>query len=507
MATVIEFPASLRTSSYTIFVDLPTDASHVLLVHGYSGAYDLVSMGVAGFLRSKQVANRHKPLYGAWSPEPGVDDVPGLTPPSPATVESLRRRGYLTELSLEAEEALLGKIATTLHESQSRRPDYIFMPTYDCNLRCFYCFQDHMRTDPRFKFLLKTMNRELVDRLFLGMANLEAMHGLTAGEVNRRIGFFGGEPLLAANRPIVEYIVERAATETPASFWAVSNATDLDAYQDLLRPDRISQLQITLDGPPKEHDTRRIYADGSGSYERIARNITMALDQKVNVNVRMNIDRNNISQLPELADEVIDRGWDRYPNFSIYAAPIHPSNAKTDRKTTFTTWQLDEAMQQLGNAMPQLQVMDRPDERLKDQARAIFDQGTYPGLKGAFCGAINAMYILDAFADIYACWERTGDQRIRIGRVADDGTVTLARVVTEAWRNRNVANNDVCRKCRFALYCGGGCAVLAEGRRGNMSVNFCDGYAARFRGMVAEAYVEHATGGARKVKQALACDL
>src|SRR6266853_1432522 len=105
MATVIEFPASLRTSSYTIFVDLPTDASHVLLVHGYSGAYDLVSMGVAGFLRSKQVANRHKPLYGAWSPEPGVDDVPGLTPPSPATVESLKRRGYLTELSLEAAEA------------------------------------------------------------------------------------------------------------------------------------------------------------------------------------------------------------------------------------------------------------------------------------------------------------------------------------------------------------------------------------------------------------------
>jgi uncharacterized protein len=34
---------ALRTSSYTIYVDLPGDASQVLLVHGYTGAYDRVS--------------------------------------------------------------------------------------------------------------------------------------------------------------------------------------------------------------------------------------------------------------------------------------------------------------------------------------------------------------------------------------------------------------------------------------------------------------------------------
>ena len=39
----------LRTSSYTIFVKLPAQGEDVLLVHGYTGAYDRVSGSVAAF--------------------------------------------------------------------------------------------------------------------------------------------------------------------------------------------------------------------------------------------------------------------------------------------------------------------------------------------------------------------------------------------------------------------------------------------------------------------------
>jgi len=42
----------IRTSRYTIFVDLPEHPDEVLLVHGYTGAYDRVSRPVAGYLRS-----------------------------------------------------------------------------------------------------------------------------------------------------------------------------------------------------------------------------------------------------------------------------------------------------------------------------------------------------------------------------------------------------------------------------------------------------------------------
>ncbi len=204
---------------------------------------------------------------------------------------------------------------------------------------------------------------------------------------------------------------------------------------------------------------------------------------------------------------MIAQGWPKYPNWSAYTAPIHATNEKTERKTTYTSWGLDKALEERRELHPEMRVIDRPDDGLKDQARSIFVNEGLPSHKGQFCGANSSMYIFDAFGDLYACWERTGDQKIRIGNVEPDGEVNLSQFVVNAWRTRNVASNAICRQCRYALHCGGGCAVLAEGRRGTLSANFCDGYAARFRAMVAEAYLDHESGVAMNVREGRVCDL
>ncbi|HSS52295.1 MAG TPA: radical SAM protein, partial [Thermoanaerobaculia bacterium] len=257
----------LRTSSYTIFVKLQDQDEDVLLVHGYTGAYDRVSSAVAAFLRSREAKRQAKPLYGDWSPEP---EPPAAAAVSDATIDQLREQGYLTELSLDEEENFFSALAMKLHERALRQaPSFIFMPTYDCNLRCSYCYQDHMRTDCNFKHLLRSMRKPVVDRIFAALPQIEELHGLAPRAGRRRnIGFFGGEPLLAAHREIVEHILGKAFEMGEADLWAVTNGTEIDAYRDLLGPAGISHLQITLDGPQQEHDKRRIYGDGSGSSER-----------------------------------------------------------------------------------------------------------------------------------------------------------------------------------------------------------------------------------------------
>lgn len=498
----------LRTSSYTIFVNLPDNDQEMLLVHGYTGAYDRVSRAVADFLRSREVKRSARPLYGEWSAEPATAAAGEV---AEATIDLLHAQGYLTELSPEEEETFFAHLAGKLHQRALRQaPSYIFMPTYDCNLRCSYCYQDHMRSDCSFHHLLRSMGRPMIDRIFAALPRIEERHGLDPAAPRRRnIGFFGGEPLLAANRPAVEHILAKAFEMGEADLWAVTNGTELDAYRDLLGPAGIARLQITLDGPPRQHDARRIYADGSGSYQRIAANITMALDLGVGVGIRLNVDRGNLGDLPAMADEIVARGWDRRRGFSAYTSPVRAGNGKTGAATTLSSWELDRALTAMREEHPNLRVLARPDEGMRARSRRIFDTGgeILPSLRPSFCGAHDRMYIFDPFGDIYACWERTGDRDVRIGHVTPAGEVEIADAQLQVWRGRTVASNPVCRRCRFALHCGGGCAILALGKNGEFNSNYCDGFAARFRASVAEAYLEHLSGAGPAAVQERVCDL
>jgi len=498
---------ALRASGYTIYVDLPGNQDEMLLVHGYSGAYDKVPRHVAMYIRSRGTKRAPRPLYGDWGDEPAHDDATPV--PSDRTIETLKRRGYLTALTAEEEESFYSKIASQLHfKGVHRPPGFILMPTYQCNLRCPYCFQDHMRRDPAYGHLLRTMQPEMVDRIYKGILQIEATYGV-ADKDSRTVTLFGGEPLLADSRPIVEYIMQKGRESRNTAFSAITNGTDLDAYRDLLGPGKLGFLQITIDGPPAEHDRRRIYADGSGTFERIAANVTMALDLGVRISLRMNIDRQNIHGLPELAEEFITRGWTKYREFGAYVAPVHASSDNTDAKTTFNSWQLNQAMAELKRRHPAVTRISVEDDGLFNRARQVFDQRSdpYPSFKASFCGAHTSMFVIDAFGDIYACWERTGDPAIRIGAIREDGEVAMNRAITEQWRSRNVTSNPVCRRCRYSTYCGGGCAILAEGKQGTIHANYCDGFGKRFRASIAQAYLDHVAGVPRETSAERVCDL
>jgi len=502
----------LRTSSYTIFVTLPNDERDALLVHGYTGAYDRVPREVAAFLRAQEVRPPAKPLYGEWSREPGATGPATVSDAvSPVMLAHLAAQGYLTDLSPEEEETFFSGFAVKLHErALQQAPSYIFMPTYDCNLRCSYCYQDHMRSDCSFKHLLRSMQKPMVDRIFTALPRIEERHGLDPALVRRRnIGLFGGEPLLGANRPIVEQILGRASLLGEVDLWAVTNGTELGAYRDLLGPAGISRLQITLDGPPEAHDARRIYPDGSGSYARIAENITMALDLRVGVSVRLNVDRTNLAEIPRVADEIVARGWDRHPGFSAYTSPVRAGNGKTQARSTLSSWELDRALTAMRGEHGNLSVIARPDEGMRGRTRQIFagKREVLPSLRPSFCGAHDRMYIFDPFGDIYACWERTGDPEVRIGSVTPEGDVLMRSDPLQLWHGRTVASNPVCRRCRYALHCGGGCAILALEQNGDFNSNYCDGFAARFKASAAEAYLEHAAGRGQAVVKEKVCDL
>jgi uncharacterized protein len=491
--TTVDF--ALRASSYTVYVDLPDDAEHVLLVHGYSGAYDLVSRGVARWLRSID-RKPPKPLYGDWAEV--RDDLDVVTAPSDATIELLERRGYVTQLSRDDERARFDGAVGVMHRaSHARMPSYIIMPTYDCNLRCAYCFQDHMRKDPAYGHLLRAMTPKQVDRMVAAMPQIEARHGIEPGSGKRRgVTFFGGEPLLARNYRLVAYIMDAIRAIGPVTFSAVSNATEFGACADLLGPDGIATIQVTIDGPAELHDKRRVYADGSGSFAQLCANIDLAIARGVHVDARMNIDRTNIGSLPAVADVFAERGWAQTGKFSAYVAPVRAANDNVDRRTTYNSAELRDALVALHETHPQTRAIGTSDDTLRSSIEAVFRGGrdAMTLLKASYCGAHKGMYVFDALGDIYACWEKTGDKNIRVGWIDETGKPEFVADRLQSWRSRTINSNQTCAQCRYSTYCGGGCAVLAEGIHDTIFGNYCDAFGKRFRIAAAEAYARFRSG-------------
>lgn len=505
----------MRTSSYVIHVDIPDQPDHVLVIQGYSGAYDVVSRPVAEFLRAHE-PERHAPAQGEWPAEARPSNV---ATPSDETLALLRKRGYLTDSTITDERERVRGLANLAHAGAVQsRPQYVFMMSYDCNLRCGYCFQDHMRTDPAFRHLLRTMDPAMIDRCMRAMRQIDAKHRRATSK--RQITLFGGEPLLAVNRPIVEYLLEQLEREGGSDVHAVTNATELHHYFDLLRPGAIDTFQVTIDGPQDEHDRRRIRADRSGSFDKILENLAVAVDLGVLISVRINTDRINVERLPELARVFHERGIDK-PNVYIYTAAVHAANEQTDKRDTFNQYALTKRMRELRADHPEMSILCAPTEEIKMRLRRAMKSGEpWSQLRASYCGAHNAMYVFDPFGDIYACWERTGDPSIRMGRIDENGEVKMQRSMPdqlpdpartaarkllpvlskpriageEAWRSRTIATNDTCLSCKYAFYCGGGCAAEAIDHKHEYYANNCSGFQEKFRVAAAETFVELRSG-------------
>lgn len=100
---------------------------------------------------------------------------------------------------------------------------------------------------------------------------------------------------MAENKDVVNYLVKKGI-EKGYKFKAVTNGYEVEHYTNLLGKDSIYKLQITIDGPKEIHNKRRIHYKGYNTFDKIIKNIELALKRGVQINIRMNSDNENIEQ-------------------------------------------------------------------------------------------------------------------------------------------------------------------------------------------------------------------
>lgn len=427
------------------------------------------------------------PDLSAWLRTGGTPD---RAPDCPETMEQLSRDGLITDLTRSEEKRQFVRMVENIHANRlNGGMTYVFVPDYSCNLSCTYCFQKNMRSRHPSG---AAMSLEMVRLFFEDLERFEKEE-LKVTVPRRQFLLYGGEPLLSRRADVVRRIVEGAQECGSIEIKAITNGTELEHFRDLLGPGKIASLQVSLDGPPPDHDRLRIFPDGAGSFKRIAKNIDRALDAGVSVNVRVNVDRNSVDRLPGLAAVVNDHGWAERKGFSIYAGALHSAIGEKGGKELLDRHSLFAEIERIQEECPEGVCFDQAEQGLEQNLlRALGGTGNISSLRQAcYCGAHQGVIIFDGEGRLSTCLEQDRSQRFRIGAMDAQGRLQVDTQQLETWRSRTVANNRGCRQCPYALFCGGGCAVRAQDHHGTMYAGHCQGFQQLFDECVRRAYRAH----------------
>ena len=452
----------MRLSTYEIILPLVGKdgkeiADYRLMVNGLYGAYDIVAKEECEKISAGKFAEL--PL---------------------ALKERLLLRGHITRKSESEEFAdmkLLSRMSKKVYGGYSI--GLIIMPTYDCNFRCPYCFEQHRLNKGR-EWLSQTMSDEMIEAIFSALKNYKSR-----GYDVDHCTFYGGEPLLEKNLPVVRKIAEHCR-ELDLKMSAITNGYDLEAYREFFEEFKFDMLQITVDGVGEINDRRRVHKDGGGTYERILANVELALELGIRVSLRVNIGLENIHGMKDLIDDLKARGFiDKEKERVAEEKSLREADPKAKTKRGIFSYYFKATTNDFKhekNILREKDILDElikygltPEEAFKresqysivDRLNSLFQKENFASFFPEYCGAERSMMVVDPFGKIFTCWDFVGKDDKAVG-FADTKTGRFLFGFNKAkWKTRTVDIMEKCRTCPYCFICRGGCASRAEHNTGN----------------------------------------
>lgn len=423
---------TLRISSYIIPVKLENEEGKYMLIHGYTGAIDVVSEDMA--LKLIKTTKVEANLF------------------SNNVLKVLQSRGYITEKTEEEEIEYVGRIAKVLHcEACALYKNFTFIVTYNCNFRCPYCFESRDKKDGSCQLV---MTKEMVDKAYKAIELIEPHPQLR----RKTIELYGGEPLLKQNIDIVKYIVN-IGKKKGYQFRAITNGYDLDYFLDLLSPDIIGGIQVTIDGTKEHHDKLRVHCKEGNTFDKIVSNISKVLKRGVKVVIRVNNDANNVTDFAILRKYFEDIGFFSFPFFRMYSTLLWNSDSIPDEEKQQLSFLSSQKYIYKHQKMNTLNLCK--DNGIFYNVYKSLRKGNPIPFRRVFCSSQAGEYVLDPLGNIYPCWEIVGNEKYKIGDYNKDN-IEWDDEQLGKWRNYDITSSPRCKRCKYALYCGGGCVAHAK---------------------------------------------
>ena len=304
----------------------------------------------------------------------------------------------------------------------------IINPTLNCNMKCWYCYEQHDKTT--------YISNEVLSRIYALIekkVNCQKLQGLN-------IDFFGGEPLLNYRNGVYP-ILERAYAEcikhgkqlyisfTTNGYLLTSNTiNELSKYA---RWGKI-RLQITLDGNENLHNKTRALDGYKPTYQTIIQNIIGCAEHDFQVLVRLNYTRNNILSFYDVIDSFTQ------------------IEKKTKCNLTFSFHKVWQAMNS-----PQLEKdLHNVQEAFLSNGFTV-ERNTMLSPNRCY-GDKNNTAVINYNGDVFKCTARNFTKTHREGILSPEGEV-IWNEQNELRRSLNYGTTT-CKRCKIYPICHGGCS-------------------------------------------------
>ncbi|MDY6986306.1 MAG: SPASM domain-containing protein [Candidatus Thermoplasmatota archaeon] len=349
----------------------------------------------------------------------------------------------------EMEEMQKYRYLVNKHRYQSNVYIFTIVTSHICNLKCTYCYEGG-------GWYNKAMSEKEAENV------VNFMKGTLAKKAHRGLSvlFYGGEPLVA----------EKACVKIAQDVSAFCDETGLETYlamatngtlitektiEKLFAPYNFKVVQITLDGNRKDHNSRRMYKDGSPTYDIILSAIKMLDDASVPVHIRLNIDKKNIEGLNDLFDDLKSLNLKRA---DFYYSPIYSMTEECKHMSEVC----------LGDSeLLEVQKSVYPEMKKTGMAATI-----RPVQHFGCMFETDDSFVIDPYMDIYKCLTLMNRERDRVGYLDDEGKMRLLPRFYDVM-SRSPLNNGECLECPYLPLCNGGCAAQAVDRTGSYHGTVC----------------------------------
>ncbi|MBE9573308.1 MAG: radical SAM protein [Proteobacteria bacterium] len=301
--------------------------------------------------------------------------------------------------------------------------------TLGCNFRCTYCYQWHQNTH---------LSLQLEDSIADFVANN------LRGKSLLKVMWFGGEPLLRLKT--IRRISRRLLNLTRAQNIDYDGAITTNGFlltpatSNVLLEAGITDVQVTLDGPPSIHDKRRFLANGRPTFQTILSNLIKVAEMFSRVIIRINIDKRNQNGIPQLLELLSPLREHIVLAFRAATSPESPQVSESWCIPPNNYWNLHEDLATMAEEI----------------GFRVLRGYAIPGT--SFCSGYQHNSItVDPYGDVHRCPICIGRREQRYGILTRDGRIKVENGFQKQWDKWSPFLDDDCINCKALPICMGGC--------------------------------------------------